>query len=136
MTVRPAAHRLSAALAVLAIGVGVAAPAADARGGVRLVGTAGPDTLRGGPGDDVIAGNGGGDRLYGAGGADTLLGGAGPDHIYPGRGSDVVVAGAGNDVIRARGGGVDQISCGPGRDTAYVDARDRVGGDCERVVRG
>jgi hypothetical protein len=44
-------------------------------------------------------------------------------------------ADAGNDIVDVRGGGIDTVSCGPGRDTAYADRRDRVARDCERVIR-
>ena len=47
---------------------------------------------------------------------------------------DWICAGGGNDVIRVRGGGPDFVSCGPGRDRVYVDARDRPR-RCERVIR-
>ena len=48
--------------------------------------------------------------------------------------SDLVLAGAGDDRIAAEyDGGVDRISCGPGRDVVSVDARDRVENDCELV---
>jgi hypothetical protein len=46
-----------------------------------------------------------------------------------------VAAGAGNDVVHVRGGGVDQVSCGPGSDTVFADGSDSIGSDCERVER-
>jgi hypothetical protein len=39
-----------------------------------------------------------------------------------------------NDEVRAQDGRRQTIRCGKGRDTAYVDAQDRVAGDCERRV--
>ena len=46
------------------------------------------------------------------------------------------VARAGDDRISAEyDGGMDRISCGPGRDVVTADARDRVDGDCEVVGR-
>lgn len=40
------------------------------------------------------------------------------------------------DVVLARNKLRDRVFCGPGRDVAYVDHRDRVARDCERVRRG
>jgi Tol biopolymer transport system component len=81
------------------------------------VGTAGRDVLRGGRRDDAIYGLAGNDRIYGKGGHDWLSGGWG------------------DDVLSARDGAFDEIFCGPGRDRAVADLRDRVGRDCERVIR-
>jgi Ca2+-binding RTX toxin-like protein len=72
--------------------------------------------------------------LKGGAGHDTLLGGSGADRIAGGRGRDVLAGNAGNDVLDSRDRSADRVSCGPGRDTAFVDARDVVRG-CERVVR-
>jgi hypothetical protein len=41
-----------------------------------------------------------------------------------------------DDVVLARNNVRDRVFCGPGRDVAYVDRRDRVARDCERVRRG
>jgi Tol biopolymer transport system component len=82
-----------------------------------ILGTDGPDTLRGTRRGDVVCGL------------------SGDDHLYPGGGADVVRAGPGDDVIDAAGGGRDVISCGPGADLVVADRSDHVSGDCERVVR-
>jgi dipeptidyl aminopeptidase/acylaminoacyl peptidase len=71
-------------------------------------------------------------RIVGADGRNDVplvacFGTGGPDRI---RGSRL------NDVIRARGGGLDRITCGPGHDTVYADRRDRVARDCETVRAG
>jgi Ca2+-binding RTX toxin-like protein len=64
----------------------------------------------------------------GGAGDDTLTGSSGPGLIY---------GGDGNDTIDARDGQADQISCGAGQDTAFVDAQDvLVGSDCEDVRVG
>jgi hypothetical protein len=34
--------------------------------------------------------------------------------------------------LKSRGGGADRVSCGPGKDIAYVDSSDTVSG-CETV---
>ncbi len=104
-----------------------------------IVGTPGPDVLVGGPGDDVICGRGGADRLIGGGGDDILRGGGGNDVLVGGSGDDVLVGGPGRDdlrggpgadVLRARDGARDLLRCGPGRDRAESDPRDRVATDC------
>lgn len=81
-----------------------------------IVGTTRTDVLRGTSAADVLDGRGGADRLYGYAGADRLIGGPGNDALYAGAGRDTVV-------------------CGAGRDIAFVDASDRVAGDCEDVRR-
>lgn len=88
-----------------------------------LSGDAGADVLAGAGGRDVLNGGRGTDVVFGAGGADTLGGGSG---------SDVIEGGRGDDLIRAADGDRDTIHCGPGRDRAVVDPRDRTFG-CERV---
>jgi hypothetical protein len=109
-----------------------------------LEGGRGADVLSGGPGNDRLSGGIGNDRLYGdAGndhleggvGKDTLSGGDGDDQLLPGPGTDHVNAGRGNDSVSARDGVRDVIDCGPGRDSARIDRRDRVRG-CEQVSRG
>jgi hemolysin type calcium-binding protein len=91
-----------------------------------------------GPGNDV----GTGDSLYGGPGRDTLtgyltasflFGGPGADRLNGGGGKDRLDAGPGDDSVHAADGRRDEVRCGPGRDVARVDARDRVLG-CERVV--
>lgn len=86
-------------------------------------GTPRADILIGTNEDDVIFGRGGADRIFGKRGNDRLHGGTGRDRIY---------GGPGRDLILARGGGADFVDCGPGKDVARVDARDRVR-HCERV---
>ncbi|HEU5278827.1 MAG TPA: hypothetical protein VFU26_07990 [Gaiellaceae bacterium] len=126
-------------------------------------GTPGDDTLRGTPGRDFLYGEAGNDRLFGEGRADMLRGGPGNDYLDggPGRdtlidgpgndrvvggdeidriilepGSDRVSAGKGDDLVQAGvDGRRDVISCGPGRDTVYAEAIDRIARDCERVLR-
>lgn len=95
-------------------------------GADRIYGYGGPDCLDGGPGND---------RLHGGRGADVLRGGRGHDVIYGGAGRDAIYGGAGDDVIYANDGERDVIHCGPGLDTVHADPRDKVGGDCEQVVR-
>ena len=62
-----------------------------------IVGTAGPDVLRGTHRRDVICGLGGDDRLVALDGNDVLSGGAGNDRLEGGRGDDRLFGGAGLD---------------------------------------
>ena len=99
-----------------------------------LYGGPGADRLEGGPGDDRVFGGAGADRLDGGAGSDRVGGDAGADHLRGGPGRDRIAGGAGADVIEARDGRVDVVLCGPGRDRAAVDRRDRVRA-CEDLRR-
>jgi len=87
----------------------------------------------GGPGNDRLRGGAEGDTLTGDDGNDVLSGGAGDDLLVGGRGDDILSGGAGNDVLLANDGFPDRVECGPGRDRAVVDRKDRVSPSCERV---
>lgn len=109
----------------------------------RVLAFAGDDCVLAGAGDDIVNGGRGRDKLKGQRGADRLRGGPGADRIYGNGGRDVLNGGAGRDVllggldrdlIRAADGTRDVVICGPGRDRAIVDRRDRVRG-CERIRR-
>jgi Ca2+-binding RTX toxin-like protein len=130
------------------------------------------DLLWGGDGADTTAGGDGNDRIAGGRGNDTSNGGNGNDLIFANLGVDTTDGGAGNDYLwamargdvnkdveldttgdnltggegddrfRVRDGEVDQISCGPGNDTAWVDTVDQIdglpagqNGSCETVHR-
>jgi len=82
----------------------------------------------------VLNGDGGADRMIGHAGVDKMRGGPGGDNLNPGLGQDVAKGEAGPDVIRAADRKRDRVLCGPGRDKAFVDSKDRVVG-CERIVR-
>ena len=88
-------------------------------------GEKGDDKLYGGAGDDVVDGNSGNDEIKGDGGDDRLVGG---------RGFNRYSGGDGNDLIYARNGRAEIVECGPGRDWAKVDRRDKLR-RCETVVR-
>ena len=106
-----------------------------ARGGNDVVwGRGGNDFLYGQRGADILQGDVGNDRLWGDAREDTLDGGPGGDLLYGGWGPDVIDAGAGNDVVDVRedDGQVDSVDCGPGRDTVFVNRKDRTFG-CEVV---
>ena len=83
--------------------------------------TTGANRLRGGQGDDWIRGGRGRDRIDGGAGADQIGGRGGRDRVD---------AGPGRDEVRARDGFADLIHCGPARDRALLDLRDR-SRDCE-----
>jgi hypothetical protein len=70
----------------------------------RIVGTDGPDVLRGTAKDDVISSLGGDDTIIGAGGDDLICGGDGNDTIRGDSGIDVISGDAGDDRIE---GGAD-----------------------------
>ena len=110
----------------------------------NIVGTFGNDDLRnqataqrdriyGLGGQDTIAGKGGNDDCYGGSGGDTISCGGGNDRIDGGFGEDTLSGNAGNDTILAADGQVDEVDCGNGVDTAYVDELDVVNDDCENV---
>jgi Ca2+-binding RTX toxin-like protein len=86
---------------------------------------AGIEDVTTGTGNDAITGNEGSNVLNAGDGNDTLEGGAG---------SDLLFGGAGDDTLRARDGHADRVDCGPGADTAIVDALDTLVG-CETVDR-
>jgi Ca2+-binding RTX toxin-like protein len=96
----------------------------------RLVGTNGPDELRGAWWHDVVRGLGG-DDLRGHKGEDTLVGGPGRDYLFGGRG---------RDRFSVRDGERDVVVCGrtaaaPGPDKVWADRLDVVSSDCELVYR-
>jgi hypothetical protein len=100
----------------------------------RLIGTAGRDLIHAAAGRDRIRGLGGDDCIGAGLGRDRAGGGAGDDQLKGGAGRDRLVGGAGDDQMDAAGGGSDRVSCGPGKDVAVLDRRDRARG-CERVKR-
>jgi Ca2+-binding RTX toxin-like protein len=107
---------------------------------VTRIGTDGPDTLRGTRGSDQLLGMGGSDRINGRPGKDVISGGPGGDTLIDGpirEGAvDTLAGGAGNDelVTWNRPVARDVVSCGTGRDFAFVDRKDIVSDDCERIL--
>jgi hypothetical protein len=99
-----------------------------------LQGTPGGDRIRARRGNDRARGLDGDDCINGGPGRDRLKGNDGDDQVSGGPGGDRLSGGDGRDRLKARAGGRDRVRCGKGRDTAIVDARDRVRG-CERVRR-
>jgi Ca2+-binding RTX toxin-like protein len=149
-------------LLAFSLGAGAVVAAKSIRGsskGEVLKGTKRGDRIYGRGGDDLIKGRKGRDRLFGNAGNDTLLGGKGKDKLRSGPGEDRVSGGPGpdringgdgsnqinmldgveqgspgNDVIDARNGKLDEIDCGAGDDTVYVDRAEDGVFNCERVI--
>jgi len=108
-----------------------------------IEGRAGNDVIRGGPGNDhdlffsqAIG------MLDGGSGADVISGGRGRDLLFDGpwpgdSAVDILEGGDGNDFLSAenRPAARDMVSCGGGRDRAWVDRKDIVSDDCERIRR-
>jgi hypothetical protein len=84
--------------------------------GCSIVGSDGPDVLKGTPGDDVFCGLEGDDTIKGRGGADTIFGGQGADRLFGGDGADTLRGAKGRDLLNG-GGGRDTCRGGPGADT-------------------
>ena len=100
-----------------------------------IVGTPGPDVLRGTKRDDFICGLGGDDKLLGRGGDDVLQGGGGDDLLVGGPGDDVLGGGRGDDTLNGLDDATakDRLRCGRGKDEARADVPDVVRKSCEKV---
>jgi Ca2+-binding RTX toxin-like protein len=114
-----------------------------AEGASAITALGGNDTIQGGDSPDVIDGGAGDDSLNGGNGNDTITGGPGKDAIVgDATAGYCTLIGSfgscktpwGNDTINAQDGEPDNIDCGPGTDTANVDAVDVVA-NCETVNR-
>ena len=88
-----------------------------------IVGTQGPDLLRGTGRRDVICGLGGNDTILAGRGNDVVYGGPGADVINGGAGRDTLRGGAGNDTLQAREGRRDVLVGGAGNDLALADRK-------------
>ena len=108
-------------------------PCVGTKGADRLKGNATKNEIRGLRGADYITGNERADDLYGNRGKDEVRAGNGRDRVFGGRGEDQLYGGGGNDTMNTQDGYKDNVNCGLGTDTAYVDRRDRVNEDCENV---
>jgi hypothetical protein len=97
-----------------------------------IIGTPGPDVLRGTSKRDVACGLGGADIMFGLGGPDLLLGGTGNDTVKAGDGNDTVRSGPGQDRVEG-GRGNDVVDSGPDRDRVRGGpGRDTVDGKREK----
>src|SRR5829696_1803731 len=112
------------------------------RGGTDWIeGRGGSDVIRGGPGNDDPLSSRAIGSLDGGPGADVISGGPGVDDLWDGpwpgdSAVDILKGGNGNNFLGAanRPAARDIVSCGAGRDFAYVDRKDIVS-DCERIFR-
>lgn len=105
----------TAAVAAVALISGAPDDGPRCRGRVpTIVGTDGPDNLRGTPSRDVIWGGRGNDKIHGGLGNDLVCGGPGADLIHGGRGNDVVDGGAGSRDRVIGDLGDDKVLGGPG----------------------
>jgi hypothetical protein len=86
------------------------------------------------PDVEDVYGSDGPDIIVGSDAENTIDGNAGGDQITGGRGADGLFGSEGNDQIDSRDGSADRVDCGPGTDSALVDASDIVR-DCEKVGR-
>src|SRR5215216_1377498 len=109
-----------------------ASPCLGTNGPDRLKGTDAKNQIRGLAGPDYVAGKQPADALPGDRGQDEERAGNGRDRVFGGRGQDQLYGG-GNDTMNAQYGYKDDVNCGLGTDTAYVDRLDRVNEDCENV---
>jgi dipeptidyl aminopeptidase/acylaminoacyl peptidase len=123
----PDGSRIAFTAPTCGIQVGVHVVGLDGRGlrrltnDCRLVGTSGPDELRGAWWHHDVRGLGGDDRLYGGtwnlGQVQSLYGGAGDDLLI-GSGADRLDGGPGDDDLRGHSG-EDRLVGGPGRDYLF-----------------
>jgi Ca2+-binding RTX toxin-like protein len=104
------------------------------RGDDELTGRAGHDDLRADEGADHLDGGLGGDVLDAGLGRDRLDGGPGDDVLHGGPAVDVYFGGPGKDDLRSADRRAETVACGPQRDRAIADRRDRTSA-CEVVVR-
>jgi hypothetical protein len=109
-------------------------PCVGTNGADTLKGTAAKNEIRGLRGADYIAGKKSADELYGNRGKDEVRAGKGRDRVFGGRGEDQLYGGGGNDTMNTKDAYKDNVNCGLGTDTAYVNRHDRVNEDCEKVI--
>jgi RTX calcium-binding nonapeptide repeat (4 copies) len=160
---RPAALTIAVCVILaFALGAGTVVVGKTIKGspsGDVIKGTKKRDRIFGRGGDDLIKGKKARDRLFGNSGDDTLSGGKGKDKLRAGPGKDILLGGPGNDrmvgghganqlnmrngveqgspgndVINARNDALDEIDCGSGYDTVYVDRAENGVYDCENVI--
>lgn len=97
-----------------------------------IIGTNGPDVLRGRAGSDVIVGLGGNDDIDGGGGSDVICAGSGNDDVDGDGGADTIYGESGHDTIRGSqgedlifgGSGNDELDGQDGNDEIYGDDGD------------
>ena len=95
----------------------------SSRGHNIAIGGRGDDLVRGGMHRDLVIGGPGNDTMVGLEGVDRMRGGPGDDRIGGHEGDDYIYAGPGEDFVL----------CSTGFDQVFIERRDRVMADCERV---
>jgi Tol biopolymer transport system component len=80
-----------------------------------IVGSDGPEKIKGTKRRDVIVANGGNDKLSGLAGNDVICGGSGKDKLNGGKGNDKLLGQAGKDTLKG-GAGKDKLKGGAGKD--------------------
>jgi RTX calcium-binding nonapeptide repeat (4 copies) len=108
-------------------------PCVGTNGPDRLKGTDAKNEISGLRGPDYITGKQRADELHGNRSQDEVRANNGRDRVFGGRGRDQLYGGGNNDTMNARDAYKDNVYCGLGTDTAYVDRLDRVNEDCENV---
>jgi len=105
-------------------------------GSDNLFGIAGNDDIGGGSGNDFVQGDSGNDNLKGDDGNDYVQGGSGNDIIDGGSGNDTLIASFITNSTTVRDFVPDNIICGDGLDTAFINLADNdtAFSDCEIVV--
>jgi len=105
-------------------------------GSDNLFGIAGNDDIGGGSGNDFVQGDSGNDNLKGDDGNDYVQGGSGNDIIDGGPGNDTLIASFITNSTTVRDFVPDNIICGDGLDTAFINLADNdtAFSDCEIVV--
>ncbi|HWJ82266.1 MAG TPA: calcium-binding protein [Nocardioides sp.] len=117
----------SGVVAALLTSAGAVAPAAQAAGytcnGLKatIVGTKGPDKLKGTEQADVIVSLSGKDHVKGNGGDDVICLGDAADVADGGAGNDTILAGAGTDYVSGTEG-FDTVQGNGGADTLFLSA--------------
>jgi len=84
-------------------------------GNDRIVGGRGNDVICSGKGNDRLLGGPGRDRLFGQAGPNRVVGGNGRDRLFGGRGRDRLLGERGRDLLKG-GQGIDLCRGGPHRD--------------------
>ena len=106
--------------------------------GIKIIGNALNNSIRGGSGNDSLVGGNGADTLWGGKGNDTLTGGKGNDVFIYSAGKDVITDYASGDKISLGAAGNDSILGGAGNDSlSGGKGNDKlVGGDGNDKIYG
>ena len=116
-----------ALMLILASGIALAATINGNSGNNFLRGTNNADKIGGRGGNDEVRARAGADKVFGGTQKDTLYGMENGDLVVGGDGNDGLEGGTGNDTLKSQNdGNADNLNCGPGDDTAFVELNDVV----------